>query len=168
MFRASSDGGRRCGHSNVSRTRAANRAQWALRCSKNDVAHPSDLTPRVDDDDDSIPTIAESRLAVRLSPRLRAQLVALMPLLLVQEKQRAVVRNKLWEAEATLEIAHTTGMPGEIDIVAVALGRAELADQASARRLAAWALSNGGFLSVEAMHASLVIVAAPTGAPARR
>lgn len=169
MCRAAADGGRRCsGHADLSRNRSSTRAQWALRSSKVDAAHPADLTPRVDSDDDNIPTIAESRRAVQLSPRLRAQLVALMPALRVQEQRRMVVQNKLFEAEAALELAHTNGTPGDIDKAAVVLGRAELADQASARRLAAWAMANGGFLSAMSMHASLVVVAAPVGAPTRR
>lgn len=170
MCRALADGGgRRCaGHADVHRNRSATRAQWVLRCSKNDEAHPSDLTRLIDDDDDSILTIAESRRAVKLSPRLRAQLVALMPVLLIQEQRRTAVQNKLFEAEAALELAHTSGRPGDIEKAAIELGRAELADQGSARRLAAWTLSQG-FLSPESMHNSLRVVAGvPAGLPALR
>lgn len=167
MCRASAEGGRRCGsHADVSRTRAAGRAQWALRSSIVDAAHPADLTPRFDQDDDSLPTIAESRRAVQLSPRLRAQLVALQPALLLQEQRRAAIQNKMFEAEAALGQVHESGTPGDIEKAAVLLGHAELADQASARRLAAWAQSHG-FLSAASMHASLTIVA-PRGAPINR
>ena len=169
MCRASAEGGRRCsGHADVGRNKSGARAQWALRASKVDVAHPADLTPRFDADDEALPTIAESRRAIQLSPRLRVQLVSLMPDLLIQEQRRAKTRNKLFEAEAALELAHTSGTPGDIDKAAVELGRAELVDQASARRLAAWALSHG-FLSPESMHNSLRVVAGvPAGFPALR
>ena len=104
---------------------------------------------------------------MQLSPRLRAQLVSLMPDLLIQEQRRGVTRNKLFEAEAALELAHMSGTPGDIDKAAIELGRVELVDQASARRLAAWTLSHG-FLSPESMHNSLRVVASPKGVPALR
>ena len=168
MCRASAEGGRRCaGHVDVHWNRSATRAQWALRASRVDAAHPPDLTPRFDADDDDLPTIAESRRAVQLSPRLRTQLVALMPALLIQEQRRTVTRNKLFEAEAALELAHTSGTAGDSDTAATELGHAELADQASARRLAAWTLSHG-FLSPESMHNSLRVVASPKVVPALR
>ena len=168
MCRATADGGRRCsGHSNLSRNRSSARAQWALRASKVDAEHPADLTPRFDQDDDALPTIAESRRAVQLSPRLRAQLIALRPALVLREQQRAQTQNKMFEAERALERAHESGTSEDIALAAVLLGRAELADQASARRLAAWAQSNG-FLSTASMHASLAIVVASKGVPVLR
>ena len=167
MCRALADGGgRRCaGHADVHRNRSASRAQWVLRASKVDAEHPVDLTRKFDQDDDDLPTIGESRRAVQLSPRLQAQLVALRPALVLREQQRTQTRDKMFEAERTLERAHTSGTPGDINKAAVLLGRAELADQASARRLAAWAQSNG-FLSTASMHASLALVAAAKGVPA--
>ena len=168
MCRAMADGGRRCSsHADVARSKSGARAKWALRASKVDAAHPADLTPRFDADDEALPTIAESRRAVQLSPRLRAQLVALMPGLLIQEQRRTAVQNKLFEAEAALELAHTSGTPGDLDKAAIELGRVELVDQASARRLEAWTLSHG-FLSLESMHNSLRVVASPKGVPALR
>ena len=169
MCRATSDGGRRCaGYADVHKNRSATRAQGALRSSMVDAAYPADLTPRFDADADDLPTIAESRRAVQLSPRLRAQLVALMPALLIQEQRRTAVQNKLFEAEAALELAHLTGGTfGDTDKAAVLLGRAELADQASARRLAAWAQAQG-FLAAASMHASLALAASLQGAPALR
>ncbi|MHC5796159.1 hypothetical protein ACVXZ4_08380 [Lacisediminihabitans sp. FW035] len=103
---------------------------------------------------------------MKLSPRLRAQLVGLKPALFIQEQRRTAARNRMFDAEAALELAHTNGTPGDLERAAVELGHAELADQASARRLAAWAQSNG-FLSAAAMHASLAL-ASPMGVPALR
>ena len=168
MCRARADGGRRCqAHSDAPRRKSSARAQWALRASKVDAEHPADLTPRFDRDDDDLPTISESRRGVQLSPRLRAQLEALRPALVLREQQRAQTQSQMFEAEAALERAHESGTSEDIDLAAVLLGRAELADQASARRLAAWAQSNG-FLSTASMHASLAIVVASKGVPVLR
>jgi hypothetical protein len=166
MCRATADGGRRCsGHSNVSRNRAGNRAQWAIRASRSDPRHPTDLTKAAVGDD--APTIAESQRAVRLSPRLRSELAVLIPMLTQMQQQRAKVRDAMWAAEDALGRIQAEGTPAEIEAAEIALGKAELNDQRAARALAAWCLRNGGFLSPESMYKTLCL-ASPAGVPAPR
>ena len=170
MCRSVSEGARRCsGHSNVARNRAANRAQYALRASRSDPRHPTDLTQAAVDDD--APTIGESLRAVKLSPRLRAELAVLVPMLTQKQKQqhRAKVRDAMWAAEDALGRIQAEGTPAEIEAAEIALGKAELNDQRAARDLATWCLRNGGFLSPEAMYKTLCLVSpAAAGVPALR
>ena len=166
MCRSVSEGGRRCsGHSNVARNSSANRAQWALRASRSDPRHPTDLTQTAAGDD--APTIAEAQRAGRRSPRLRAELAALVPTLTQKQQQRAKVRDAMWAAKDALGRVHAKGSPAEMEAAEIALGKAELNDQRTARDLATWCLRNGGFLSPEAMCRSLCLVS-PAGVPAPR
>lgn len=171
MCRSVSEGARRCsGHSNVVRDRSANRAQYALRASRSDPRHPTDLTQTAAGDD--APTIAEAQRAVRPSPRLKTELAVLVPMLMPKQQQRAKVRDAMWAAEDELGPVQAEGTPAEIgaaeiEAAEIALGKAELNDQRAARDLAAWCLRNGGFLSPEAMYKTLCLVS-PAGVPALR
>ena len=161
MCRSVSEGARRCsGHSNVARNRAANRAQYILRASRSDPRHPTDLTQTTVGDD--APTVAEAQRVVRLSPRLKAELAVLVPMLTQKQQQRAKVRDAMWAAEDALGRVQAEGTPAEIEAAEISLGKAELNDQRAARDLAAWCLRNGGFLSPEAMYKSLCLVSPPT------
>lgn len=168
MCRSVSEGARRClGHSNVARNRSANRAQYALRASRSDPRHPTDLTHAAVGDD--APTVAEAQRVVRLSTRLKAELAVLVPMLTQKQQQRAKVRDAMWAAEDVLGRVQAEGTPTEIEAAEIALGKAELNDQRAARDLAAWCLRDGGFLSPEAMFKSLCLVSpAAAGLPALR
>ena len=168
MCRPASEGGRRCsGHSNAARSRSANRAQWGRRASRSNPRHPTDLTKAAVDED--APTIAEAQRVVRLSPRIKAELTVLVPMLTLKQQQRAKVRDAMWASEDALGRAQAEGTPTEVEAAEIALGKAELNDQRVARDLAAWCFRNGGFLSPEAMYKTLCLVSpAAAGVPALR
>ena len=151
-------GGRRCrAHSDLSRVRTTGRAQYAIRVSRaalNAAPKVRELpTPDVSADCYGPPlSIVDAKRAQRVHPALVAQIKKQRPAMEKAMAVRAVAGRALVDAENALEAAHAEGR--EVDGAAVALGIAELADQAARKKGDAVA-GRLGYLGLEQWSATI-------------
>ena len=162
MCRPLALGGRRCAaHSDPGRNRSAARAQHAIRASISDPAHPTDRT--ILDIDENAPTLGQSQAAVKISPRLLAELRGRLPDLAFQESRHDVVSRAMYSAESALNAAHESGDQRDIDLASLELGRRELAYQASQKRIDAYAARFGFQSAVQMRRTASAAEAAEVG-----
>jgi hypothetical protein len=158
VCRPKADGGRRCSaHSDFSRVRATGRAQYAIRVSRaalNAVPKVKELPqPDVSAEGTGPPlTIADATRARRVHPALVAQIKKQRPAMEKAAAVRAVAGRALVDAENALEAAHADG--GDVDGASIALGAAEVADQAARKKGDAVA-GRLGYLSLEQWSATI-------------